>query len=149
MKLTRRMALTAAASFAALPVFAQQPAVYAPEGMAIGGYDPVAYFAENGPVKGDAQFTSVHDGATFQFATAENKALFDSDPSAYAPQYGGYCAYAVSRGYTATTVPEAWSIYEGKLYLNFSKSVRALWATNKSGNVEAGDANWPDVLAEG
>ena len=149
MKLTRRAALVSAVSLAtlpALPVFAMQPKVFAVDGMAIQGYDPVAYFAEEGPVKGSPEFTSEFEGGVFQFASADNKALFDSDPAKYAPQYGGYCAYAVSQGYTADTDPDAWSIHDGKLYLNYSKSVRALWATRKVKNIEAADMNWPNVL---
>ncbi|MEO1563324.1 MAG: YHS domain-containing (seleno)protein [Pseudomonadota bacterium] len=146
MTLTRRALLATAAAFTALPAFAEQPRWFSETGPAIGGYDPVAYFDENGPVKGSEEFTSEYDGGVFHFANALNKAAFDEDPATYAPQYGGYCAYAVSRGYTASTDPEAWSIHEGKLYLNFSKSVRALWATNKRGNIEAADKNWPSVL---
>ncbi|MEO0343173.1 MAG: YHS domain-containing (seleno)protein [Pseudomonadota bacterium] len=149
MTLTRRAALVAAASFTAFPAFAQKAPVFAPEGMAIRGYDPVAYFAEDGPVKGSVEFTSTFDGATFQFASSQNKDLFDADPAKYAPQYGGYCAYAVSRGYTADTDPEAWSIHDDKLYLNFNKSVRTLWAAQKTKNIEAADMNWPNVLNEG
>jgi len=149
MTITRRAALISAVSLAtlpALPAFAMQPKVFAVDGMAIQGYDPVAYFAEEGPVKGTPEFTSEFEGGVFQFASADNKALFDSDPAKYAPQYGGYCAYAVSQGYTADTDPDAWSIHDGKLYLNYSKSVRALWATRKEKNIEAADMNWPNVL---
>lgn len=150
--LTRRSFLIASAAIpvaavvTAGPAAAGEPPVYATGGIAINGYDPVAYFTEEQPVKGSPEFTSDWDGATVQFASAENKAMFDSDPEKYAPKYGGYCAYAVSKGYTATTDPGAWSIYEGRLYLNYSKSVRALWAVRKRAHVEAADANWPDVL---
>ena len=85
-------------------------------------------------------------GAVMRFASAGNKEMFDADPEAFAPKYGGYCAYAVSRGYTASTDPAAWSIYEDRLYLNYSRSVRALWALNKAGHVESADANWSGVL---
>ena len=114
--------------------------------MAINGYDPVAYFTEGRPLEGRAEIASDWDGATLRFASAENKALFDADPEKYAPAYGGYCAYAVSKGYTASTDPDAWSIYEGRLYLNYSRSVRALWSVNKAGHVASADANWPGVL---
>ena len=150
--LTRRNFLIASAAavpaVALLPTAASamQAPVYATNGIAINGYDPVAYFAEEKPVEGSAEFTSEWDGATLQFSSAENKALFDADPDKYAPAYGGYCAYAVSKGYTASTDPGAWSIYEGRLYLNYSKSVRALWSVNKKGHVESANANWPKVL---
>ncbi|MEO1705790.1 MAG: YHS domain-containing (seleno)protein, partial [Pseudomonadota bacterium] len=114
--------------------------------VAINGYDPVAYFTEEKPVEGSAEFTADYMGATFRFASAENRDTFAADPEAYAPQYGGYCAYAVSRGYTATTSPRAWTVHEGKLYLNFNRAVRTLWLRDVPGNVMAGDANWPKVL---
>ncbi len=150
--LTRRSFLIAsagalpAAAFIANPALAAEPPVYNSGGIAINGYDPVAYFTDGKPVEGVAEFTSLWDGATVQFASAENKAMFDAEPSKYAPQYGGYCAYAVSKGYTASTDPAAWSIYQDKLYLNYSKSVRALWSVNKSRHVNSANANWPGVL---
>ncbi|MEM9971116.1 MAG: YHS domain-containing (seleno)protein, partial [Pseudomonadota bacterium] len=150
--LTRRSFLVAsaatlpAAMLAPTVANAAEPPVYSTNGIAINGYDPVAYFTEGKPVEGSAEFTSEWDGATLQFASGENKALFDGDPAKYAPAYGGYCAYAVSKGYTASTDPGAWSIYEDRLYLNYSKSVRALWSLKKSGHVESANANWPKVL---
>ncbi|MEO1795889.1 MAG: YHS domain-containing (seleno)protein [Pseudomonadota bacterium] len=149
--ITRRsfLAATAAAPLAlslATPARAAEPPVYAEGGVAINGYDPVAYFTEEKPVEGSADFTADYMGATFRFASAENRDTFAADPEAYAPQYGGYCAYAVSRGYTATTSPRAWTVHEGKLYLNFNRAVRTLWLRDVPGNVMAGDANWPKVL---
>lgn len=149
--LTRRafLAVSAAApvALAALPSYAAEPPVYSEDGVAINGYDPVAYFTESKPVEGSAEFTSQYDGGTFRFASAENRDLFVADPAAYAPQYGGYCAYAVSRGYTATTSPNAWTVHDGKLYLNFNRTVRALWSRDIPGNIQKGDANWPEVLS--
>jgi len=128
------------------PTLAQQSVVFTKKGLAIGGYDPVAYFLEAKPVKGMAEFTSLHDGANFQFSSAANKALFDADPGSYAPQYGGYCAYAVANGYTAKTEPDAWSIHDGKLYLNYSKGVRRTWKKDIPGYISKADTNWPGVL---
>ncbi|MEM1302255.1 MAG: YHS domain-containing (seleno)protein [Pseudomonadota bacterium] len=148
--LTRRSFLMAAAAapvaLTAIPALAAEPPVYAEDGVAINGYDPVAYFTESQPVEGSAEFTADHDGATFRFASAANRDTFAADPAAYAPQYGGYCAYAVSRGYTATTSPNAWTVHEGKLYLNFNRAVRTLWSRDIPGNIVKGDANWPTVL---
>lgn len=151
MTLTRRAALTtlAGAPLAlglASRAMAMTPPWNTTSGVAIQGTDPVAYFTEEKPVEGSAEFAAEYDGATFHFASAANRDAFLADPAAYAPQYGGYCAYAVSRGYTASIDPRAWSIHEGKLYLNYSRSVRALWAAQKRKNIEAGDANWPGVL---
>lgn len=147
MKFTRRTTLGMLATTLATPAFAMKPKVFETDAGAIRGYDPVAYFAEKGPVKGSDAHTSVHNGATFKFASAENKATFDADPATYAPQYGGYCSYAVSKGYTATTDPDAWSIVDNKLYLNYSKSVRLIWKQDIPGNIQKADANWPGVLA--
>ena len=116
-------------------------------GVAIQGYDPVAYVTEGAAVGGDAGITAKHDGATYQFASAANRDTFLSDPARYAPQYGGFCAYAVSKGYTAPIDPQAFSVVDNKLYLNFSKSVRGLWSEDIPGNIKKGDANWPKLSA--
>lgn len=149
--LTRRSFVLTAVAASAIGLTSQmahaaEPEAFATDGIAINGYDPVAYFTENKPVEGDPSITSDWMGAKIQFASAEHKAMFDADPEKYAPKYGGYCAYAVSKGYTATTDPAAWSIYEGRLYLNFSKSVRALWSVRKGSHVRSANANWPGVL---
>ena len=87
-------------------------------------------------------------GATWYFACAENRDRFAADPERYAPQYGGYCAWAVAHGYTAKIDPEAWKIVDGKLYLNYSKDVQADWAEDIPGNISKGDANWPKIHAD-
>ena len=147
---TRRtfLSLIAAAPVAltALPAFAAKPETYATDGVAINGYDPVAYFTQSDAVEGTTVHTSDHKGATYRFSTAENKAMFDADPVKFAPQYGGYCAYAVSKGSTATTSPDAWSVHDGKLYLNYNRVVRGIWKGDIPGNVAKADANWPKVL---
>lgn len=120
--------------------------VFVTEDGAIRGYDPVAYFTIGEATKGSDQFTASWQGATFKFASAANLELFNTDPAAYVPQYGGYCAYAVSKGATAGTVPEAWTIADGKLYLNYSLSVRQRWRKDVPGHVRAADGNWPAVL---
>ena len=151
MTLTRRhilgLALTAPALGLIAPrAMAQTAQIYTEDGIAIDGSDTVAYFEGNGPVAGDPSITTNYMGASWRFVSEENRAKFEADPMAYAPQYGGYCAYAVSQGYTASTVPEAWSIVDGKLYLNFSTSVRRRWERDIPGRIAAADANWPSVL---
>ena len=151
MTLTRRhvlgLALTAPAlGLVATRSMAQEASVYTEGGIAIDGSDAVAYFGGNGPVAGDPAITFDYMGATWQFTSEANRDAFAADPAAYAPQYGGYCAYAVSQGYTAPTVPEAWSIVDGKLYLNFSTGVRSRWERDIPGHIAAADANWPGVL---
>ena len=143
------MALLLPLLLAASPARALDPVDSTLLGVAIDGYDPVAYFTEGRPVEGDSAHTHSWQGATWRFASAEHRDRFAADPDRYAPQYGGYCAWAVSQGYTAGGDPEAWTLHEGKLYLNYSKSVRANWAQDIPGNVVAGDRNWPRLLGGG
>ena len=139
----RTLALAAALLIAAaLPGHAADR-VFAEDGKAIRGYDPVAYFTEEKAVEGKAGLTHEYDGATWHFTSAENRDAFAAEPAKYAPQYGGYCAWAVSQNYTAPIDPDAWSIRDGKLYLNYSLAVRARWALDKPGNIAAADRNWP------
>lgn len=150
--LNRRAILSAAVAAPVLPLLAgiahaAKPAVFTDGGVAIRGYDPVAYFTQSSPVAGDAAYRAAYNGATWLFASAENQAMFEAQPKAFAPQYGGYCAYAVSKGGTATTSPDAWTIVDDKLYLNFNKVVRGIWSNDIPGNIAKADANWPSVLA--
>lgn len=112
-------------------------------GLALRGYDAVAYVTEGQPVKGVPQFASQYAGATYYFASAENRDRFAKDPAAYAPQFGGFCAYAVSRNYTADGDPLAWRIVGGKLYLNYNRRAQQKWEEDVPGNITKGDANWP------
>ena len=154
MTLTRRdLFQFAAGALAALAILgtsglaAASEVVFSSWGKAIRGYDPVAYFTEGRPVEGDSDYTAEYMDATWRFASAENKALFVANPEKYAPQFGGYCAWAVSQGETASIDPEAWDIVDGKLYLNYSKSVKARWSRDIPGNIRKGEANWPDLRA--
>jgi YHS domain-containing protein len=133
-----------AAFAASAPARAIDP-VFSADGAAIHGYDPVAYFTEEEAVPGKPEFTHQYMGTSWRFVSAANRDAFAADPAKYAPQYGGYCAYAVSQGYTAPIDPDAWSVRDGKLYLNYSLAVRARWALDKSGNIAAADANWPGL----
>jgi hypothetical protein len=117
------------------------------KGVAIRGYDPVAYFTQARPVEGDAAITTVWEGATWRFATAEHRDLFIAAPTRYAPQYGGFCAWAAAGNYFAPVDPTAWRIVEGRLYLNYDKSVQRMWEKDVPGFVAKGDANWPGLLA--
>ncbi|KAB2955150.1 MAG: YHS domain-containing protein [Thermoanaerobaculia bacterium] len=117
-------------------------------GVAIEGTDPVAYFTDGKPVPGRPAFELEWQGATWRFASAEHRDRFAEAPERYAPQYGGYCAWAVSRGYTAGIDPEAWRIVDGRLYLNYSLEVQARWAGDVPGNIRRADVNWPRLLAQ-
>ncbi len=150
--LTRRtlLAATLAAPTAMIftrPAFAAKPSVFATDGIAINGFDPVAYFTEGEPVKGDPSISVAWEGATLLFARAGHKAMFEADREKFTPRYGGYCAYAVSKGATAPTDPNAWTVFEDRLYLNFSVDVRSIWKQDIPGNITRADANWPGVLA--
>lgn len=118
------------------------------DNVAVSGYDPVAYFTVGKPVKGDAKFKMTYKGAEFRFASAENLAKFKANPAAYAPQYGGYCAWAVSQGYTASGDPKVWKVVNGKLYLNYNAEVGQRWGKNIPGHIKAADGNWPKLLAK-
>ena len=111
--------------------------------VAVHGYDVVSYFTDQKPVKGSAAFSQVWRGATWRFATAEHRDLFARSPEQYAPQFGGFCAWAVSRNYTADIDPAAWTIAGGRLFLNYSLSVQRKWLEDRDGNIARGDANWP------
>ena len=147
--LTRRALGGAAAAIAlaaAMPAAAKDAVFTNVWGHAIRGYDPVAYFLEGKPVEGDSAYEAEWNGATWRFASAENRDRFLAQPEAYAPQYGGYCAWAVSEGYTAPVSPEAWRIVDGKLYLNYDQNVQERWAADVPGHIARADANWPTVL---
>lgn len=115
---------------------------------AISGYDTVAYFTKDAPVKGDPKFHAEHNGATWLFATAEHRDLFTEDPQKYAPQYGGYCAYAVANGSTASIEPEQFTIHDGKLYLNYNARINTRWRAEKEDYIETADQQWPDILED-
>ena len=149
----RRLALALALPLALLfapagPAFAAKDPIYTGRfnDVAISGYDPVAYFSAGKPVEGKSAYEYKWNGATWRFSSQMNLDAFKAKPEAYAPQYGGYCAWAVSQGYTASTVPDAWKIVDGKLYLNYSKGVQERWQKDIPGNIAKGDANWPKVL---
>jgi YHS domain-containing protein len=112
-------------------------------GVAIHGYDPVAYFTQNQPVKGDARWAHAHEGATYWFASDEHRKAFAAAPQQYAPQYGGYCAYGVSQGAKPDVDPNAFAIVDGKLYLNLSPAIQKRWQQDIPGYIKAADAKWP------
>lgn len=141
----RLFALLAALAFAGVAA-AQKPEIFSDRAGAIRGYDPVAYFTEGKPVKGKAEFTHRWKGATWRFASAANRDRFAAAPEKYAPQYGGYCAYGVASGYAVKIEPDAWRIVDGKLYLNYDRSVQESWSRDIPGYIGKADANWPKVL---
>ncbi|MBX3653007.1 MAG: YHS domain-containing protein [Ramlibacter sp.] len=116
--------------------------------VAVSGHDPVAYFTDGKPVKGDAQFETTYKGAKWRFASAAHRDLFLAEPDKYAPQYGGYCAWAVAEGGTASGDPRYWKIVDGKLYLNYDADVQKKWEKDIPGNIGKANRNWPSVLGK-
>jgi YHS domain-containing protein len=117
-------------------------AVNTADGVGLKGYDAVAYFITGEPTQGLADYTHRWNGVTYRFASAENRERFKADPEKYVPQYGGYCAYAMSINRIADIDPARWAIVDGKLYLNNNRLSQALWSVNKRGRIVAGDRNW-------
>ena len=145
--LTRRRTLGLMAFALALPSLAHaKDKVFSDGGFAIRGTDPVAYFTMSKPVKGSAEHISEWMGATWAFASAENKATFDSDPERYAPKYGGYCAWAIAKGSTRPINPTIFRIFDDKLYLNLNMKVHKEWLGKHNQFITEANEQWPDVL---
>jgi YHS domain-containing protein len=125
--------------------YAQNAEVFSTKAGAINGFDAVSYFTDSKPVKGDAKFTLKWAEATWLFSSKKNLELFKTSPSTYAPQYGGYCAFATSKGAKAPTMPDAWTIVNGKLYLNYNTDVQKDWTKDKEALIKTADENWPTV----
>jgi YHS domain-containing protein len=118
------------------------PAVNTAEGIGLKGYDPVAYFINGAPTKGSEQYSFAWKRVTYLFASAGNLEKFKADPEKYLPQYGGYCAYAMSLDRIADIDPSRWAIVNGKLYLNNGFVSEKLWSLNKNEDITSGDRNW-------
>jgi len=128
---------------------ATQSAVNTSRGdLALRGYDAVAYQTDGKPVNGSTTFEYRWNNAVWRFASAEHRDRFVKEPERYAPQFGGYCAYAVSQGHTADGDPNVWRIVDGRLYLNYSAQVKKMWEQDVPGNIAKGRQNWPGVLAK-
>ncbi|MGB3726110.1 MAG: YHS domain-containing (seleno)protein [Glaciecola sp.] len=113
--------------------------------LAIKGYDPVAYFTLNTPTLGSSEYSSVYQGATYHFSSAEHLAAFNDNPAKYAPQYGGYCAFGVSKGFKYDTDPESFAVVDDKLYLNLNKKVQSIWAKQKDELIIDANGYWVDI----
>jgi hypothetical protein len=149
--MTRRALIAAAPAGCALVLLpatgrAETAPVYAEGGVAIDGIDPTSYFTQAGPVPGEPGITLDWRGATWRFTSEAARAAFEREPERYAPRFGGWCAWAVAEGYTAPTAPDAWTIVDGRLYLNYSRAVRRRWERDVAGNIARAEANWPGVL---
>lgn len=143
--LNRRHLIVSGLALTLMPTALFSQAVFTEDGVAIRGHDPVAYFTEGRPVPGSAEFAAEWNNATWHFASAANRATFLADPEAYAPQFGGFCSWAVAEGYTASIDPEAWRIVDGRLYLNYSRRIQRRWERDIPGNISRAEANWPGL----
>lgn len=141
------LGLTALFSAAAFTAQADEITTFTKDGAAIGGTDPVAYFTEGKPVAGSDEYTFQYDDVTWKFSSAENRDKFAADPVKYAPQYGGFCAFGLSKGFKVPVVPEAWKIVDGKLYLNNSAAVQERFEGNTAELINHADLNW-DIVKE-
>jgi YHS domain-containing protein len=145
LKIARRAAVALLVSLA-IPIAAFGQRVNADRSkLAVKGYDVVAYFDDGRAVAGSTAFEHEVGGVRYRFASAANRDRFVQDPQRYLPQYGGFCAYAVSKGYTADTDPQAWRIVDGRLFLNYDRGVQRLWEEDIPGRIAKGDANWPGL----
>lgn len=114
---------------------------------ALSGYDTVAYFTEGEPVKGSSDFSTLYKNAQWYFSSKENLELFLNNPNQYAPQYGGYCAWAISeKNDFAPGDPNQWAIVDDKLYLNYDKKIKTLWDANQAVHIQQADKNWPNLI---
>ena len=118
-------------------------------GIAIQGYDPVAFFTQNRPVKGLPEFESQYHGARYLFASAEDKATFDANPAKYEPQFGGFCAFGVSKGKTVPVKIEAFQIVNGRLLMQYDLDIKKEFNKDTQGNLQKADQNWPGIVAKG
>nr|WP_321359370.1 YHS domain-containing (seleno)protein [uncultured Hyphomonas sp.] len=139
--------LSAAPVAVIVPAAQAEPAVYTSRfsNTALQGYDPVSYFTDGQPVKGAKEFSAEYKGAKFLFASAANRDAFLADPAAYAPQYGGYCAWAMADGKYAKGNAKYWKIVDGKLYLNYNSGIQKKWNADIPGFIEKADTQWQDL----
>lgn len=115
---------------------------------AAGGYDVVSFFNAEQPTKGQKKFSVNYKGTSWQFASEENKLAFESEPERYAPQYGGYCAYAVALNEVAKGSPRYWDIHDGKLYFSLNKKYQRIWQNDKENLITMADMFWPDLISQ-
>lgn len=130
------------------PAQADQLMFHAQQGVAIGGYDTVAFFNDGHATQGHAEFAVMWKGAIWQFVSKDHQSSFEANPRAYAPRFGGYCAYAVSQGYLMSGNPESWQIVEGELFLLYSRNVHQIWQRQSAELITQARSNWPGVLRQ-
>ena len=142
------LALSAGQSLAsARKLSDQRPRRYQKAGMALGGFDTLAYFTLGKAVRGSKDLAHNWDGATWLFSSQEHLHRFKADPEAYAPRFGGYCPYWLARAALVPGSPQAWAIEDGKLYLSYSKTYRRTWLKQADNILPKAAANWAQIVA--
>ncbi len=129
----------------ALPAGAVEEFNVSDDGIAIHGYDPVAYHRSQAPIEGSRAYRATHDGSTYFFASAENRDTFIADPGAFAPAYGGWCSYGVRVGRKFDIDPAAFQIVDGQLYLQLDLGTQKVWAEDLERNIAVADRIWPGI----
>nr|WP_175582294.1 YHS domain-containing (seleno)protein [Phaeobacter sp. HF9A] len=122
--------------------------ISAEDGVAIGGYDPVSFFVAEGPTRGERSHAVMWKGAIWLFHSAEHRSRFESNPRAYAPRYGGHCAYGIAKGRIYHGDPQAWEIVDGRLYLFHNPRAEELWMAQQQGMIEAAREVWPQIMRQ-
>ena len=147
MKMIKSAGLAAAVTFVvATAALSAGPEINASStGLALQGYDPVAYFTEGEATKGSYKITASYDDATYWFSSEEHKAAFEANPDAYVPEYGGYCAFGAAMGFKFDGDPNHWKIVDGELYLNLSKDIQERWSEDIPGFIQQADNNWVTI----
>ncbi len=141
----KRILISVVLSVIIVVTYGQRSEVFAPDGKAIKGYDPVAFFKASKAVPGADSLAYEYKGAKWLFSSRENLELFKASPDQYAPQFGGYCAYGTAEGHKAPTQTDTWSIVDGKLYFNYNQKVKSLWVKDQPALIEKANVNWPQI----
>ncbi|MFD2255249.1 YHS domain-containing (seleno)protein [Luteolibacter algae] len=141
-------AMAAALILAATAHAGEKVNVSGASGIALNGYDPVAFFTEKKAVHGNPSISAKHEGATYLFASEADKKAFVAHPEKYVPQFGGYCAYGVAVGAVFPVDIETWQVRDGKLYLNLNPEILKEFNKDFAGNIAKAGENWPKVIAE-
>lgn len=147
-KIDKKIIVIVVGFFIATSAYAAKDEIYTSyfSSVGAGGYDVVAYFTDGKPTKGDDDISTEYKDADWYFSSEQNLIKFKENPEMYVPQYGGYCAWAVAKGSTASGDPLLWSVVNDKLYLNYNADVQAKWSADQDNLIVRGDINWPDVL---
>lgn len=122
-----------------------KPEIFSKNGIALEGYDVVSFFDNSNPILGNKEFSYIYKAVEWRFANQENLSKFKNNPKSFLPEYGGYCAYGTSNAYKAPTDIETWTLYDGKLYLNYNPSVKKQWLKYQDSYIVKANKNWKKI----